>query len=301
MANTRIQLTKKYHIIYKTTNLINQKFYIGAHSTDDLDDGYVGSGDNIVRAIKKYGKENFSKEILEILPNPESMFLAEASIVTPEFIKRKDVYNIIPGGYGGPNKGSTGMKHMHHPESGIRCAVYHTAIQKMLEDGWVLGRNMSSTTGTIWVHKMSEKKMIQKTDLLDYIHEGWTKGLPKSPTLGKTWIYNSSNDEYSLCNIDELDSKLAAGWVRKKWSPVKKGFKQEIVTCPHCNRTGGKNAMKHLHFDNCNKNPNNIGSPRKQRVVTCPHCSKTGGVSNMVRHHFDNCKLNPAKDGQRNK
>jgi hypothetical protein len=134
----------------------------------------------------------------------------------------------------------------------------------MLEDGWILGRNMSSTTGTIWIHKMSEKKMIQKTELLDYINEGWIKGLPKSPTLGKTWIYHSSNDEYSLCNIDELDSKLAAGWVRKKWSPVKKGFKQEIATCPHCNRTGGKNAMKHLHFDNCNKNPNNTEIPRNK-------------------------------------
>lgn len=292
MANTRIQLTKKYHIIYKTTNLINQKIYVGAHSTNDLDDDYLGSGDNIVKAIRKYGRENFAREVLHVHNDPKTMFLVEASIVTPEFIKRKDVYNIVPGGYGGKNKGTYGLKHIHHPVTGERCAVYHTALEKMLEDGWIVGRNMSSTTGTIWIHKMSEKKMIHPADLPDYINEGWSKGLPKSPTSGKTWIYDSTNDEYTLCNIAELDDKLAQGWIRKKWAPIKKGTKQEIATCPHCNRTGGKNAMKHLHFDNCNKNPNNIGKPRKQRVVTCPHCGKTGGVTNMVRHHFNKCKVN---------
>lgn len=47
--------------IYKVTNIINGKYYIGQHRTKKLNDGYLGSGTNIIRAIKKYGKENFKK------------------------------------------------------------------------------------------------------------------------------------------------------------------------------------------------------------------------------------------------
>lgn len=90
----------KYYTIYKTTNLINNKIYIGLHATDDINDGYLGSGVFLKKAIKKYGYQNFKKEILYVFDNKKDMVTKEKEIVNEEFILRKDTYNMSKGGYG---------------------------------------------------------------------------------------------------------------------------------------------------------------------------------------------------------
>jgi hypothetical protein len=87
-----------FYTIYKITNLINGKFYIGKHQTKDLSDNYFGSGRLLKRAIEKYGKENFKKEILEIFDREEKMNLAEKILVVPDI---EVSYNLCPGGHGG--------------------------------------------------------------------------------------------------------------------------------------------------------------------------------------------------------
>jgi len=95
---------KTYHIIYKTTCLINNKYYIGMHSTDNLEDGYMGSGKALKFSIKRYGKENHRVEILEIVANRELLAERERAIVTLSKVKNGKCMNLKVGGIGGFTK-----------------------------------------------------------------------------------------------------------------------------------------------------------------------------------------------------
>ena len=90
-----------YYTIYRVTNIINGKTYTGMHKTNNLNDGYMGSGKLIKRAISKYGTENFKKEILFVFDNEDEMNAKESELVTEEFVKEDTNYNLCPGGKGG--------------------------------------------------------------------------------------------------------------------------------------------------------------------------------------------------------
>jgi len=92
---------KTYYYLYKITNLVNTKIYVGVHKTSNLEDGYMGSGKVINRAIEKHGIENFQKDVLEFFETAEAMYAREKEIVTDEFLLREDVYNLRRGGNGG--------------------------------------------------------------------------------------------------------------------------------------------------------------------------------------------------------
>lgn len=96
--------------IYKTTNLINGKIYIGAHKTEDPNDMYLGSGPVLKQAIQKYGIDKFAKEVLHTFDNAADMFAKEVEIVDEQFIIREDTYNIKVGGHGGKISQETKVK-----------------------------------------------------------------------------------------------------------------------------------------------------------------------------------------------
>lgn len=101
-------------IVYKTTCLVNNKIYIGVHETKnpDIFDGYIGSSINIYNyrwaldhpkfpfhyAVIKYGINNFKRETLFQFTNKKEAYEKEAEIVTEEFIKLDNNYNICVGG-----------------------------------------------------------------------------------------------------------------------------------------------------------------------------------------------------------
>lgn len=89
------------YTIYKITNQINGKFYIGKHKCNHNVCHYYGSGIHIRKAIKKYGKENFVKEILVECSSAEEMNVLEQQLITEEIISSDESYNLSIGGKGG--------------------------------------------------------------------------------------------------------------------------------------------------------------------------------------------------------
>lgn len=94
-------MPKRVYTVYKVTHIASGQFYVGVHQTTDPQDDYLGSGLRIQRAVAKYGKEAFCKEVLFVYDTPEEMFQMERQIVTEAFVARTDTYNLCPGGQGG--------------------------------------------------------------------------------------------------------------------------------------------------------------------------------------------------------
>lgn len=102
------------YIVYQTINKINNKIYIGVHKTEnpDIFDGYLGCGAyanapstynktkyHLHNAIQKYGPKNFYRKTLKVFDSADLAYALEAELVTEEFIKRSDTYNMTVGGY----------------------------------------------------------------------------------------------------------------------------------------------------------------------------------------------------------
>jgi|OM-RGC.v1.013590980 NUMOD3 motif. len=87
-----------HYTVYKVTHRASGRYYIGVHQTEDLDDGYLGSGLHVTRAVEKYGREAFEKEILFNYDNPDEMFSKEKELVTLQVVEDPETFNLCPGG-----------------------------------------------------------------------------------------------------------------------------------------------------------------------------------------------------------
>lgn len=90
----------KYNFIYKITRE-DGKFYVGMHSTNNLNDGYMGSGKYIKSSIKKYGRDKHKLEILEFVETREILKIKERDMVTEEMLLDGKCMNLTTGGNGG--------------------------------------------------------------------------------------------------------------------------------------------------------------------------------------------------------
>jgi hypothetical protein len=89
---------KAHNYTYQTKNLINGKTYIGVHSTNNINDGYIGSGTTLKSSIRKHGKKNFRKVILCFFDSAADAYEEEKYLVNESWVKRDDNYNMCVGG-----------------------------------------------------------------------------------------------------------------------------------------------------------------------------------------------------------
>lgn len=101
MTKVRYGTHKKYHFFYKTTHTTTGRYYYGIHSTNNLGDGYIGSGKRLKYSINKYGKQNHKIEILEFFNSREELISHEAVVVDLDEVAKENCLNLAVGGVGG--------------------------------------------------------------------------------------------------------------------------------------------------------------------------------------------------------
>ena len=216
-----------FYTIYKVTNILNNKIYIGCHKTTDLDDNYMGSGKILKRAQEKYGIENFQKEILEVFESSEEMFEMESRLVNEEFVKSNDTYNLKEGGCGGfdyinsnisyENRGFDFINKNGLNNAANQCYIlfeklkdsdefrkwFKSQVSKGLKEYYKF--NEGHFTGK--THNVETKKKMSDAKKGKYSGNG-------NPSFGTMWIHNLEEKLSKKIKKDEFSEWETKGWLK---------------------------------------------------------------------------------------
>jgi len=207
---------KKYHFIYKTTNLLNGKYYYGMHSTDNLKDGYMGSGIRISYSLNKYGRENHKQVIIEFCDSREELKKREKEIVNLNEISKENCMNLMVGGEGGfisdeqqKNRSLIANKVLNNKLKNDKefkkkwLKNLKEGLQKAIEEG----RVNTWKDNYSWVGKKhseeTKKKMSEKAK--ERVGE-------KNSQYGTCWI--TKNGENKKIKKEELLEYTTKGWIK---------------------------------------------------------------------------------------
>ena len=211
---------KKFHFLYKTTCSVTKRYYFGIHSTNDLDDGYLGSGKRLRYSIRKHGEDKHTREIIEFFDSRQALLEREVAVVDFNEIAKINCMNIALGGSGG-------WSHVN------RDREYAASEIKSRSE------NLRGKLLTLWSNADYRAQMIEKTKqrhrdgVYDYSvldrsgtkHTEETKAKMRASASGKhagsknsqfgtCWIYNLQEKRSMKIAKTDLDIMLQAGWLR---------------------------------------------------------------------------------------
>lgn len=205
-----------FYLVYKITNTVNNKIYVGVHKTNDKHDDYMGSGVVIKRAIDKYGIDKFVKEILYECNNEDEMLRREADIVDGEFLARPDTYNLIHGGkkswwdyanITGANITSPNGEHLFNHFNKMKSDIEYreliaSKISSALLDYYIDHENPFKSRK----HSLESKQKIGKANSIRQKGEG-------NSNYGNVWIHNNVEKISKRIPKTDVTRWLDMGWI----------------------------------------------------------------------------------------
>jgi len=248
-------MAKKFNYIYKTTNLISGKIYVGHHSSNIKNNSYLGSSETLKADIKSIGKENFSKYILEFCK------YEELSNREKFWIEYLDAINL---GYNKHIKGTGQKVGFKHTEETIK------KFKLIAKDRDISGKNnpmygrIGSLNPMYGVHRFGEN-----APMFGKKRNAESKRNQRETMKGK---YNGENNPfYGKTHSEETKAKIRET-KRKNFEAF--GSKMKGVPKSEKAKESYRKAWE------------------KKEYLKCPYCGiESRSAANMKRYHFDNCKL----------
>lgn len=210
-------MTKKihYHFLYKTTNLINNKYYYGVHSTKNLTDGYLGSGKYLKRSINKYGQENFKIEIIQFFNDRESLLEKEKEIVNENTLLDENCMNLRPGGFGGfsSKEQSKNAKKSNEKQKWLKendIEWFKKCCENKKKS--LLNQYKNGTREKLYFYDWKGKKHLEESKRKIGEKNSINQKGEKNSQFGTCWIINENEKKCIKINNDILDDYLSKGW-----------------------------------------------------------------------------------------
>jgi len=240
--------------IYKITNLINNKYYIGKRkcNCDISEDNYMGSGSAISFAIEKHGIENFKKEIIEIVESEKQAYEIEAALVTSEQVNDQNCYNLMPGGKGFSNdETNPSIKNKgndkYWSDLGTKISKKLTGKQKSEShkeniSKANIGKSISEETKQKISDTLTGRKRIDRTN--DEVRHAKIGEAHK----GRKYVTNTKTQKVLKVLPEDVQKYLNEGWeLGRLIEDAQKNKKKPTAECPHCKVTMSKsNLSRHI-------------------------------------------------------
>jgi len=259
-----------FYTIYKTTNNITKEIYIGQHMTNNPNDSYYGSGRRVLESIKKYGKSNFTKEVLFIFDNKEDMNNKEIELVNKTFLLNPVVLNTKLGGYAIWSCPNTVVVLQDNKFVRINSYEYDPKI------------HITPTKGTTKVYDIFQN--IWKRITTEEYHKN--KFRYKSFSTGKVSVIDLNTNKTSSINISDynpkIHKKVLGGIVSevngKLQYVTKEEFKQNNLRGCHVNKVTVLDKLdgkrKHVTREEYYQNLDRYISPSKRMVTAYDNVEK---------------------------